>query len=284
MPTPIIDNVTSLDSVAKNGNFTVRHGVGNFAVDRLSLQLGGDLTKDDISDLYVKADTKPVQYWRLVEHLEAIRAYFRMPVIDDEISFGFLQTWLEKNEDAIRLSFGTANLKQLSVHGKIGATPDAPEMIARSVIRRYPALNLGGRSVDINRSGLVVKVRHMGKPLIGSTTTTITDIPTNEGFLAGIHVFHGGNVTGAQLWANRQNIWNCQAVDGGNDRMAAEVAEGNRVPQDDVHHIDMMLSNVLGDELPLSGVTDFNLKLDHSANDQCDIYAMYLGFIDGIQP
>lgn len=283
MAVAILDNVTKVDNVSTGSNFTVSHAVGAFALDRLKLELGGDLAKAHISKIALRANTLPFQEYETVAHLEAIRAYYGAPVNSSEIAFGFLPTHFKHEVDAIRMVLGLENLTSFTVTGKISSTPVNPTMKAVSRGRQLPVLDIPGAGrINPNRTGFVTKVRNFSKNLSGAGTTDIVDIPRNEGWLQAIHIFHTGNVTGAQLWAGRVCVWNTPAIDGGIARMQSEVKEGGRTPQTNVLHIDTMLSNELGDELPLAGLSDFRLKLDHSGNDNVVIYVEYLGGIPGV--
>lgn len=284
MTVAILDDINRIDNAVANGNMSVKLPVGPFAYDRFKLELGGDITKADFSKLVLRASGIAFQEYEDVADLEAMSAYYGQDINADEIAIHFLHRFWKHEADAIRLVAGAANLDSLTFDAKIGSSPATPVVKANGRFRGHPLVKVGTQNFDANRMGMVTKVRNFSRSLSGSGSIDITDIPTNQGLLSGLHIYDPSDVvTGHQVWRGRENVWNTAAASGGVARMQSEVKEGGRVPQTHWHHIDFSLANELGDELNVNGVLDFRLKLDYSGPGVIRIYPVYFGQVDGIR-
>lgn len=275
---PISDSISKISSVAAGNRFTVDHPVGDFAVEEMGLEMSGTtFTKAHITDLALLVNTKPVRQYRTIEHLEAIAAYYGDEVLANRIILALRPNHFQNKLDADKLVFGLRDVSAFSLEASIASAAVAPALKAYSTRGKMDA------DVDVlNNLGLFTKVKNMGLAVHGSSQTEVDNI-VKEGFIQAIHVFHGGHITGGQAWLNGVNVWNCGKDSGGVDRMAAIVGRGGRrVPQENVFHMDWMLKDQLGDQLPVQGAYDFRLKLDHDDDDDLVIYVEYLSTWAGI--
>ena len=281
-----IVTLPNVQGVAPGQTFTVGFPVGVRAYELAGLEISGGsapaLAKSHITNLELLANGKPIQQFKSVTHMELISAYYGYNIGGaNAIEFPWRREHLTMDDEAEKFAIGTADLATLQLRGDISATPNGAA-IAAYAIETVLQPNGSGRPRPedvraLNRLGLITKVRNFTYTLSGAGTTEIDNIP-REAWLQALHLVQtGGLVTKVEAWLDGQIIWDATAA-----RMEDVVSRYGRARQTNVYHLDWMLKNELGSQLPIQQAQDFRLKVDHSGGDTVVMYAEYLSGFGGI--
>ena len=270
----------NVQNVAEGARFVIGVPVGVKSIDKINMTLGGTaLNSGHIDTVEVLANGKPIQQFAEAAHAEVIQDYYGDPSPATRFALQFGRSHLTKKADREKFFIGCADLATLQIQGNInGSTaPTIAALESRTVLQTSDDKGNPGQIRARNRLGLFTKVKNFTKTLSGAGTTEIDDIP-REAFLQALHLIQSSDViTNVEVWIDGRKVWDASAT-----VMEEEVEDAGRTRQASTYHIDWMLENELGGELPLAGVQDFRLKIDHSGGATLNIYAEYLSTFAGI--
>lgn len=276
--------LANVQGVAPGQTFTIGFPTGVRSYELAGLELSGGaapaLAKTHLSNLEVLAQGKPIQQYKTVAHLEAITQYYGYNIGGALlVEIPWRREHLTIDDEAEKFSLGTADLAVLQLRGDISATPDGAAITAYAIetVTQPNAKPTPEVVRALNRLGLITKVRNFTYSVTGAGTTEIDNIP-REAWLQAIHLIQAnGLVTNVEAWIDGQVIWDASTA-----RMEALVERFGRTRQANTYHLDWMLKNELGSQLPIQQAQDFRLKIDHSGNDTITLYAEYLSSFGGI--
>lgn len=271
-------SLPNVQNVAEGSRFVIGVPVGVKSISKINCTLGGTaLTTAMIDSLEVLAKGKPIQSYAEAAHLDLIQDYYGDPTPATRLALQFGRNHLTSKDDRERFFIGCADLDTLQIQGNIaGSTaPTISATESRTVLQRP------GESADQvrrrNQLGLFTKVKNFTYSLSGAGTTEIDNIP-KEAMLQALHLIQSADViTSVEVWVDGRKVWDASAA-----VMEEEVEDAGRTKQASTYHIDWMLENELGGQLPLAGVQDFRLKIAHSGPATVTAYAEYLSTFAGI--
>lgn len=268
----------NVQNVAEGARFVIGVPTGVKSIDKINMTMGGTaFDTSHVDTLEVLANGKPIQQYAEAAHLDLIQDYYGDPTPATRMALQFGRSHLTKKADRERFYIGTADLSTLQVQANISGST-APTLTA---LESRTTLQMAGDKPEQiaarNRLGLFTKVKNFTKTLTGAGTTEIDDIP-KEAFLQALHLIQSSDViTNVEAWVDGRKVWDASAA-----VMEEEVEDAGRTKQASTYHIDWMLENELGSQLPLAGVQDFRLKITHSGGATVNLYAEYLSTYAGI--
>ncbi len=272
-----IYTLPNVQNVAEDARFVISVPVGVKSIEQIGTELGGTFTSAHIDTLEVLANGKPIQQFAEAIHMELIQDYYGDPTPADRVCLQFGRSHFTRKDDREKFFIGCADLATLQVQGNIDGST-APTMTAyeRRTVLMEPGES-GNAVRGRNRLGLFTKVKNFTYTLIGAGSTEIDSVP-KEAFMQAIHLIQSSDViTNVEVWVDGQKVW-----DASKTRMTNVVQDSGRTKQSNCYHVDWMLQNEIGGQLPLAGVQDFRLKVAHSGGATVNLYAEYLSTFAGI--
>lgn len=271
-------SLPNVQNVAEGSRFVIGVPVGVKSISKINCTLSGTaLTTAMIDTVEVLANGKPIQSFAEAAHMEVIQDYYGDPTPATRLALQFGRNHFSSKDERERFYIGCADLDTLQIQANIaGSTaPVIAAVESRTVLQKpgEDAAKIRAR----NRLGLFTKVKNFTYSLVGAGSTEIDNIP-KEAMLQALHLIQSADVvTSVEVWVDGRKVWDAsKAV------MTEEVQDAGRTKQASTYHIDWMLDNELGGQLPLAGVQDFRLKIAHSGAATVNLYAEYLSTFSGI--
>lgn len=265
----------NVQNVAEGSRFVVGVPVGTKSINKLGFELSGTVfTSAHIDTVEALINGSPVQQYLEAAHAELLQDYYGDPTPADRFCLQFGRSHLSRKSERELFLIGTSDVDTLQVQGNIaGSTAPAISAYEQRTVLMHGS-DSPAKVAQRNRLGLFTKVKNFTYTLTGAGTTEIDNIP-KEAFLQAVHLIQSSDViTNVEAWIDGRKIW-----DASKSRMTNEVQDAGRTKQASVYHLDWMLENELGGQLPLVGVQDFRLKISHSAGATVNAYAEYLSQI-----
>lgn len=271
MSLTLIKDVPSVANVQPNATMAANIAVGEISIEKLGFEISGGLLKTNLTNIDVKVDGRTVQEFDTVADLEMLQAYYGQNISAAEIALNFRRYEYASPEMSGLFNIGLADVRNFQVFAKIAAGAAAGSAIdAYKLETQVPAAN--GRSVAQNNSlGLFTRIMKFSHAPSAAGIYEIDTLP-RQAFIQAIHlVSAGGLINSVEVLANSNIVY--EASDA---RMEKNVEDHGRVRQANVHHIDWMLQNTLGNQLAVAPLHDFRLKLDMAGADTVTAYVEYL--------
>ncbi len=266
--TIFVKKAPNLSGVADGGStMTLTLPVGAKEIEKVMFDLAGTTKpKTAFSNHEVKVNGVTIQNYKTTAHLENIMGYYGLDVNSDEIAFPFNREFLQNAAHAAAFNLGLGDVDTFQISSDISDAVSADIAVTawyQEIQRRFDGMS----AAQANALGVFTRVRNFVYTLSGAGETEIDNIP-KQGFLQAMHLIQSSDViTNAELWAGETKIWDASA-----SRMERLVERSGRVRQSATYHIDMMLKNELGEQVLLDGLSDYRLKLAHSAGATLTIY------------
>ncbi|MBQ0721015.1 MAG: hypothetical protein KBT88_03520 [Gammaproteobacteria bacterium] len=273
-----ISTLPNVQNVADASRFVVGVPVGVKSINKLGFELSGTVMSSALIDTVdVSVNGTPIQAFQEAVHAELIQDYYGEITPADRFALQFGRSHLTRKSERELFFIGCADVDTLQIQGNIaGAT--APAIAAYEQKTVLQQVGEKGQAVaNRNRLGLFTKVKNFTYTLTGAGTTEVDNIP-REAFLQALHLIQSADViTNVEAWVDGRKIWDASKA-----RMTNEVQDAGRTKQASTYHLDWMLENELGSQLPLVGSQDFRLKIAHSGGATVNLYAEYLSTFAGI--
>lgn len=276
MPATFPLNLSSVTGVAAGQQATIEVPTGKHEYEAFGLELGGTFAKDQAKNIRVEVAGKPIVEFKNGAQLDTINAYYGRNIAPKELLMHFFRPEFLEPQMARIFNLGMADVPVCQIRVDIDGAAVNPSMKAYCRKTQAP-----GKSVQEllqnNALGAFTKVRRFVKNPTGAGRFEVDDLP-REGFLQAIHIIGTGeNINAVEVKADSQTIWEADKT-----RMENVVETFGRVRQANCYHIDFMLQNEVGGQLPLVSLSDFRLILDMAGADTLDIYVEYLSGYAGI--
>lgn len=274
----IVETLPNVQNVGEGSRFVVSVPTGVKALKAVGLELSGTtFTSAHIDTLEVLANGKPLMQYREAAHIENLQGYYGVNVATGRLLVDFDRKHLTQALDREKFLLGLADVSTLQIQGNIaGSTAPAVSAYEQKTALRKPD-DKAEQVRRRNQLGLFTKVKNFVYTLSGAGTTEIDNIP-REAWLQAMHLIQSSDVvTNVEVWVDGRKVWDASKA-----RMEQVCEDAGRTRQTATYHIDWMLENELGGQLPLAGVQDFRLKIEHSGAATLSVYAEYLSSFSGI--
>lgn len=262
--------IAKINGAAASNIMTVDLVTGIKEVMGVGLTHGGTAPdKADYSNWQVLINSNPIQQFLTTAHLEKISAYKGLNVVSDEVFFPFFKEELKDASMAGGFNIGLADVDTMQITCDVGS--GAPGDLTMAGVVKETVRTVKGATQEqlraLNGLGMFTRIVPASYSLVGATTTEIDNLP-KQGLLQYLHLFPVSNViTRVELWLGDLLVWNLSKA-----QMEAMVERAGRTVATNDYHLDFMLANELGDEVPLEGVSDYRLKITHSGSSNLTIY------------
>ncbi|KEQ15666.1 hypothetical protein GZ77_03540 [Endozoicomonas montiporae] len=232
-----------------------------------------DIDKSAVTEIHVKANSKPIQSYKSVADLEAIQKFYGYHVASDEIELTFKRKHFTSAAQARVFNMGVYDLNTAQIEFNIGAATGSPAIDAYAP--RYSHTKNGQVHADANGLGSITKVRNFTYGATAAGDFEIENLP-KEMFLQALHL-KSDKIEKVRIEVNGQTIWELSKA-----RMQDYLKRSGRNPQSGWYHVDWMTDNELGNQVSLQGLSDFRLILEMSGADTIVAYTEYLSGLGGI--
>lgn len=259
----------SITNVAPGSTATLNCPIGR-SYDRLILEYK-NLNPEQIKNLRVEIDGKPIQEYKDARQLYDINVYYKRYVINANQKSGFLSVWFSRPEmnslEHQRVTrLGTTGVQTFQVSFDIADDAVNPIVIAHAV------------QSDPSPLGMITKVKQFVMSAATAGQFEIDSIPKGPRILA-VHFFKP-DVNHIEIEQNSRKI-----REGSKDFLGFVQRESNRVPQvTKATHLDFTLESDLYHSLETNPqvIKDQRFRLDLETAGEVRVVVEYLDFLAGI--
>lgn len=250
-------------NVTPGGEFTLECPVRP-TYEKITLKLT-NITPAQLTALEIRVDGRPVQRFKDAVRVNAINNYYKRGVTGGYVDFHFTRPEMASVFEQRMTALGTADIKTLTIVGKIDAACVSPAVEAYA-IRSEP-----------QPIGLITKIREFPMSFAVSGQVDIDKIPLSRAALAAIHLFKS-DVSACTVEANNAKIYERPKEAGEHDQSGR-----NRTPQNAAcTHLDFMLEGSIREALTTEGIQDFRLRPTIASSGSLDVVVEYLDGIGGL--
>lgn len=282
MPASMLLDLPNVQGVAAGNQTTISCPVGKFQYEKINIQRGGTtFTKDQMKNIRLEIGGKPIQEYKNATQLDLLNAYYGRDVQTDSSTINFFKPEFLEPLQAQLFNLGMADVPVFQTRFDIDAAASAPTVAANHVRWQAPADqgDTTGQSLYTNNQlGSFTKIRRFSFSPNSTGGFEIDNLP-REAYIQAIHLICGGgdNINSVEMKADGVTVHKSTK------QTMTEFVDGyGRVRQTNTYHIDFMLKNMIGDQLPVAQLSDMRLLLDMAAADTIDCYVEYLSGYAGI--
>lgn len=278
MTASMLLDLPNVQGVAVGQQTTIQCPVGKIQYENMNIQRGGtQFTKDQLKNIRVEVGGKPIMEFKNATQLDLINAYYGRDVAADSSTIHFYKPEFLEPAQAQGFNLGLSDVSVLQTRFDIDAGAVAPTVTANRTQWQAPGAN-DTELYNNNRLGAFTKTRRFTKTASGAGDFEIDDLP-REAYIQAIHLIcaAGDNISSCEVKADGITVHKSTVT-----QMTEYVERYKRVRQTNTYHIDFMLKNMIGGQLPVAGLSDFRLILNMAAGDTIDVYVEYLSGYAGI--
>lgn len=250
-------------NVTPGGEFTLECPIRP-TYEKITLKLT-NITNAQLTALEIRVDGRPIQRFKDAARVAALNNYYKRGVTAGYVDFHFSRPEMATVFEQRLTALGTADIKTLTIVGKIDAACVSPAVEAFA-IRSQP-----------QPIGLITKIREYPMSFAVSGQVDIDKIPLSRAALAAIHLFKA-DVSACTVESNNAKIYERPKAAGEHDQGGR-----NRTPQTATcTHLDWMLEGSIREALDTTGIQDFRLRPTIDTSGSVDVVVEYLDGVGGL--
>lgn len=264
--------IPKVANVQPGANMAMNVDVGVASVEKIGLEISGGLLKTNLTDIDIRIDGQTIQEFDTVADLEMMSAYYGRNVSAAEVSLYFRRYEFASPEMSNLYNIGMSDIRTFQIFSKIdGAANPASNVEGFKLETQIPAIR-GGSVVQNNKLGLFTRIQRFTFAPNGAGKFEIDSIPRKNGFIQAIHFVSAGGLINSIVGKANHNVF----YEASDARMEKHVEDHGRVRQANVHHVDWMLQNTMGNQMAVAALNDLRFELDMAGADTVTAYVEYL--------